>query len=86
MKKQDKKALKESLILAVKKQLLENNAEVAGKSEKSVKKSIKQIVKKARTRKVIVASKVIIVPKVTKKNSVVKVAKVSKPKKQTKKS
>ena len=85
MKKQDRKALKESLILAVKKQLLENNAEVAGKFEKSVKKSIKQIVKKARKRKAIVASKVILAPNVT-KSGAVKVIKVSKPAKKTKKS
>lgn len=38
MNKQDRKSLKENLILAIKKQLLENNAEIAGKADKAVKK------------------------------------------------
>ena len=56
MKKQERKALREKLILAIKKQLLENNAEVSNKFEKKVMKSVKQIVKKARIRKAIKVS------------------------------
>lgn len=59
MKKQERKALREKLILAIKKQLLDSNAEVSTKFDKTVKKSIKQIVKKAKKRKTIPASQLI---------------------------
>lgn len=67
MKKQERKELKESLMLAIKKQLLNSNAEVTTKFEKTVKKSIKQIVKKARLRKPVKTTKVLIAKKSTPK-------------------
>ena len=51
MKKNERKALKESILAAIKLKLKENNARVTDKFEKSVRKSIKQIVKKAQNLK-----------------------------------
>lgn len=47
MKKKEGKALKQKLIVAVKKTLKDNDAVLTDKIEKVVKKSIKQIVKKS---------------------------------------
>jgi len=52
MKKKERKLIKEHLILAIKKQLLEDNAEISDKNQRAIEKSIKQIVKKVRIRKV----------------------------------
>lgn len=51
MKKKDQKALKEKILVAFKKVLLVNKADLTDKIEKAVKKSIKKIVKKANKKK-----------------------------------
>ncbi|MDO9184791.1 MAG: hypothetical protein Q7W13_02190 [Bacteroidia bacterium] len=51
MKKKDQKALKEKILVAFKKVLLVNKADLTDKIEKAVKKSIKKIVKKANEKK-----------------------------------
>lgn len=56
MKRKEGKALKEKLIVAVKKTLKENDAVLTDKIEKVIKKSIKQIVKKS-SKKAIVKKK-----------------------------
>lgn len=48
MKKKEKKELKEKLMVAVKKVLINNNAILTAKIEKTVKKSMKEIVKKSK--------------------------------------
>jgi hypothetical protein len=78
MKKKERKELKEILMLAIKKQLLDSNAEVTNKFEKTVKKSIKQLVKKARLKKPIKSTKVLKAKKVAPATKKIKKAVLSK--------
>lgn len=71
MKKKQRKALRQELVLAIKKQLLENNVDLSNKFEKTIDKSIKNIVRKASVKKIKDAKSTTIAP-VTGKNRLLK--------------
>ena len=52
MKKKEVKALKQELVLAVKKVLTDNNAKLTAKIEKAFKRPIKEIVKKSNSKNI----------------------------------